>query len=230
MAIGGLAIRPKRAVEVSRDILRINQEYGVTSEVMWKTAKRRRDNIYKAYIDLLHSLIEQNMAHLHIRIQPFSEYDHKRSGDNRETDTVSMAFYQILLHRAGRYYGKHCKILVRPDGGNCTSYLPKMMAGLNSEISKHYECEHATIGEITPLHSKAEPLLQLLDITLGAISFCRNGKHDDPEIGQFKKDLAHYAMNKFSVNTSWKSHPIEERNFNIWSVKPKWVKGAAPKS
>ncbi|MGV0879472.1 DUF3800 domain-containing protein [Martelella sp. FLE1502] len=220
MAVGGLAITPTRASEVCNELREMNAMFGVTSEVMWKSAKRRRDNIYKFYIDYLYELIQSKKVHLHLRFQPFNDYDHKLSGNRHETDTVSKAFYMLLLHRAGRYYSRSCKIYIRPDNGNCTSYLPNMLTGLNNEISTRFDVQGPSIAEIKPVSSKKEHMLQLLDVTLGALACARNKRHESGELGDFKKELVAYVVNKYSIDVEH-SHAMDDRIFNVWNVKPK---------
>ena len=74
MAVAGLAILPARMREVIAEITAVNREYGVTAEVKWSTAKPRRNDVYRAYIDLLFNLLDNNQAHLHIRFVPMSLY------------------------------------------------------------------------------------------------------------------------------------------------------------
>jgi len=232
MGIGGLAVRPSRAAQIEKDLLEINRAYGVTSEVMWKCAKARRDDIYRAFIDLLFHLVEEKQVHLHLRFSPITEYDHNQSGPRRNLDTVSKAFYQVLLHRAGRFYGHKCKILVRPDNGSCTSYLPKMLAGLNADTSLKYGYRRAAFATIEPCDSRNEIMLQLLDVTLGALTSVRNGNHENGTTGPYKSKLAAYALERSGVLSITDSHPQTERRFNIWNVQPKWTrfgKNAAPK-
>lgn len=225
MAVGGLAIRASRAAKIEADIFAINKAYGVSSEVKWQTAKKRRDNVHLAYIDLLFKLVRDNQAHFHVRICPFSEYDHKISGDRKETDTISKSFYQLLLHRAGRFYANSCSILVRPDNGDCTSYLKEMITALNGDIRKKFSVDRDPIRDLSPVDSKREPLLQLLDVSLGAIASFANGHHQTDGASETRKMLCQHAFAYTSLKTAMHSTAMEDRKFNYWMVRPK---GAAP--
>lgn len=230
MAVGGLAITPKRAAEIGREMQRLREARNVApqSEVKWKKAKSKR-TICEDYINLLFDLIDRNHAHLHIRFSPFQEYDHRASGDRRETDTISKAYYQLLFHRAGRLYGEKAKLLIRPDGGTCTSYLPKMIGGLNADIGMRYNIRHQSIAEIAPRDSHQEPMLQLLDVTLGALTAARNGSHLTDEMSAIKRDLIGLVMERAKVKSLEISHPKEHKRFNLWNTTPKWAKSAVPK-
>jgi hypothetical protein len=150
MGVAGLAMRPARVKDVIADIHTINKDYGVTSEVKWSTAKARREDIYKAYIDFLFALISTNSAHLHIHFVPMCKYAHNISGSRHYVDTISKQFYQLFLHRAARYYGATCKIMIRPDKGDCTSYLPNIMDGLNHESQSTFRLLFEPFTNIEP--------------------------------------------------------------------------------
>jgi hypothetical protein len=194
--------------------------------VKWKKAKSKPD-LCRDYLDLMERLITANHVHLHLRFSPFQEYDHSASGDRKETDTVSKAYYQLLLHRAGRFYGKHTKILVRPDAGDCTSDLPKLMAAVNVDVSLRYKVPHDAITHIQARDSKDDPMLQLLDVSLGALTAARNGGHINGELSAIKTDLAAYAVEKCPVGIDH-NHAPKHRRFSLWNVRPKWKKGAVP--
>ena len=68
--------------------------------------------VHEGYIRLLFELITENRLHFHIRFSRMDEYDHRRSGPRRKLDTVSKAFYQLLLHRPVAFYGKDVDLYV----------------------------------------------------------------------------------------------------------------------
>lgn len=229
MGIAGLAVQPSRAVGIAKDIAAINKAMNVTNEIKWESAQRRRSDVHRAYVDLLAKLIEHRQVHLHMRFCPINRYDHRASGPRRHADTVSKAFYQLLLHRAARYYARRCAIHVRPDNGSCTSYLPNMLAGLNTDASLKFSAPENAFRTIQPCDSLSEPLLQLLDVTLGALTCSRNGNHMNGNVGPYKAELASYATQALGLSDLAKSDDINRRFLNVWNVTPKWEKGAAPK-
>lgn len=215
MAVGGLAVQPKTASAIEARLQEIRKEcgfFGRTSEVEWKSANRRKDNIYKAYIDFLFELVEKDAIHVHIRFTP-------SNGKKIKPQNVSKAFYQLFLHRSGRYYHSDCNILILPDDGCCTDYLPKMRTGLNNDIIRKFSGVPNVVRDISPQNSRNQPILQLLDVTLGAMTCIRNEKHLNGGVGDFKKQLAEYAMERSSINSIAGSSPISRRQFNIWNVK-----------
>lgn len=230
MAVGGLAVRPERASKIESDLAALNADCGLShdTEVKWSKCKKRYKSIHAAYIDYLFDAVAAGQVHFHVRFSPFKAYDHSASGRRLETDTISKAFYQLLLHRAGRYYGSKCRLLVRPDAGDCTSYLPSVMEGLNTDVCRVFSLGSRPFIDIAPRDSRKEPLLQLLDVALGALTAARNGNHENGVLEERKKLLVGQALARGKVAAIEKSDPRERRDFNVWNVVPKWKKGAIP--
>ena len=216
MAVAGLAIRRSRVPNIVRDLAAINASCGVISEVKWSTAKTRRVSVHKQYADYLFKLLRDRQAHFHIRFAPFNDYNHRDSGPRKRVDTVSKMYYQLLLHRAVGFYGKHCKLYVHPDNGDCTAYLPMMRNQLCAAGFTQKRAKPDCVKAIEPRDSAREPLLQLLDVTLGALTARRNGR----ELGPAKSELADHvvalsAWPKLDVSTAKDLRP-----FNVWNVIP----------
>lgn len=131
MAVGGLAVNKDALPYILGELNKINADYKVISEVKWENAKSRRANTHMAYIDLLFRLIQEGRAHAHFRFAPFKDYDHSLSGQKRRAATVGKMHYQLLLHRALRFYGESCDLVIHPDNGDCTDQLPLLVDSLN---------------------------------------------------------------------------------------------------
>jgi len=214
--VGGLAIPLDQLpfVEGAIYALRASQGYdGQDNQIQYKTAKKRRDNIYRAYIDLLAALIKDKHVHLHLRFK----YAH---GERVDTSSISKAFYSLLLHRAGRQFGSSAKLIIRPDNGCCTEYLPQIKSGLNADIlRRRYSGNSTAVIDISPCDSAFHHPLQLLDVTLGAISSARNGYHLDGSTGEFKSELTKYALKKLGLTDEIYDTPINSAHLNIWNVR-----------
>jgi hypothetical protein len=225
MAVGGIAIKMGRYHDIVEEITQLNSACRVQSEVKWSTFKKRRDNIHEAYVDYLHTLVGSKLAHFHMLFAPFFELDHRRSGPRKRIDSVSKMHYQLLLHRAVKYYGPTCDIYVRCDNGDCTSYLPKMRDALNNDGYLRFGCPPQCVKSIEPTDSKKEPLLQLLDVSLGALAAFKNGRHLDLAASEHKTLLAIrtaglWGSNGAGTNLPTLAHatPLSQRHFTLWNL------------
>lgn len=226
LAVGGVAIRAERANEIRSDLRDICQQCSVPHEVKWSNTKARRDNVHKAFVDYLFSLIDEGMAHFHIRFSRMSDYNHQLSGMRRKIDTISKAYFQLLLHRPGQYYSEDCDIFVHPDNGDCTSLLLTHKGALNAHCVSRYGS--GSFRHIAPRDSKNESILQMLDVTLGALGAVRNGRDIAPGTAEAKRELAQYVFGKTGLTSLGGNSPRTERRLSVWNATPMWQKVSTP--
>lgn len=226
LAVGGLTVRRTAIPRITKDLAEIKEISGKTGEVKWKNAKSFGGRVHRAYIDYLFVLIENRQAHFHVRFSEMAEYDHGLSGPRKKNDTVSKSYYQLLLHRPIRYYRPGADVWVYPDDGCCTDILPEKLAALCADGRKHFpdgggDC----IKAIEPRASASEPMLQLLDVTLGALACYRNARHLEDGYSPVKRGLAEYAFGKTKWPTITGSSAISNSRLNRWNVIPKMKRG-----
>jgi hypothetical protein len=222
MAVAGLALDQTSIPRIKARLKQINKDTNAVGEVKWQTAKSRRKNTHRAYIDYLFDLIDEGSAHFHIRFAPFNDYDHSLSGRKKRSATVGKMHYQLILHRAVRYYGKENKLIIHPDDGDCTEDLPGFLYALNMDGRTKYKAANC-IQSIECRDSKSEAILQLLDVTLGALSAHKNGRHLDPKTSATKRELAEYALSKMKLSSLDQGTPINSAKRNVWNATPKWI-------
>ncbi|RJE83821.1 DUF3800 domain-containing protein [Paracoccus onubensis] len=219
-SVAGLSMPRQVAGEATKDLARIKAELNRNGEVKWVKAKSFNGKIQRAYINYLFDQIGMGRMHFHIRFNPMGEYNHNLSGPRKRIDTVSKSFYQLLLHRAARHYSKH-HVVVIPDDGDCTSALPDQLGALKYEAGNKYGPNaYDCIQKIQPRSSESEPMLQLLDVTLGALASYRNGRHLSASVG-IKRELAEYAFERTGWPTITGNCPAYARAISRWNVTPK---------
>jgi len=218
MAVGGIAVSRNALGTVVKELLAINEAKRARGEIKWHNTRKRGVEVRKAYIDYLMKQIAANYLHFHIRFSPMNEYDHE--GERREFETVSKMFYQLLLHRPVRYYGKSCVLRIRPDDGECTRRLPDFKDALHTDGQLTYEAESNCIHSIVPQSSRHQPMLHLLDVMVGALTAYRNGRHLLDAIAEPKRTLAQYAFDAFGKR-DLKISRDEGNKLSVWNVIPK---------
>jgi hypothetical protein len=227
MAVAGITISRTMLGTVINELVAINEDKKSRGEIKWHNTRKRGVEVRKAYIDYLMKQIAANILHFHIRFSPMNEYDH--DGNRREFDTVSKMFYQLLLHRPIRHYGKTCTLRIRPDNGECTRLLPDYIDSLHTFGNVKYGAATNCIHGIVPLDSNTQPMLQLLDVMTGALTAFRNGRHLLDEVGPAKKDLAQYAFDAFGKK-DLKNNRDEGSKLSVWNAVPNRPKKVTPES
>jgi len=222
MAVGGIAINFDAIKEIEQMVLAVRDKCKLraSAEIKWSNVKARRENAHKEYAALLFNLCQEKRVHFHIRFQRVSDWNHEMSGPRKKTDTVSRAYYQLLLHRPIGFYGHQAKIFVRPDNGECTEKLSDFVGHLNTDARKKKNCKDAPIRSIECQDSKKCHGLQLLDVTLGGFAAIRNGRYLRPEVSKVKKELAEYIKDLWGNPDLTKSSPPSQVHFNVWNAKP----------
>jgi hypothetical protein len=225
MAVAGLAVPNYEMSAIIADLTAIKADKRGPTETKWSTVKTRRDSAHNAFADYWAEGIARKRFHFHIRFAPFDQYDHKLSGPNKRSDTVSKMHFQLLLHRAVRYYGRRYKLRIRPDNGDCTKDLKAQIEKLHRWSQENHDCAPDCVESIEPRDSRKELLLQLLDVPLGALTALRNDRN---LIGP-KRELADYVKAKHPALDLTKSTDIRAMVFNVWNVKPSGApKGRGP--
>ena len=217
MAVAGLAIPRTNVKSILKRIAAIPNG-GFRDEVKWQSTRDWNLEYRKAYVDLLAKLVDERLAHFHIRFAQFAAYSH--DGPGKRFDTTSKMFYQLLLHRAVRHYGSEFRIFIRPDNGDCTSKLEKFAGPLAIDGLFKYDTHPDCIADIVCLDSKREPFLQLLDVTMGALTAYRNERHLLPETTQAKAELAPHAVTALGMKDIKKNWD-DGRRLSVWNVIPK---------
>jgi len=197
MGIGGLAIRRDRLSETANKLAAIREARGARGRIKWESTRDVNLDVRRDYVDYMVGLVTEGKIHLHLRFAPFSQYEHP--GPRRVYDTVSKMYYQLLLHRAVRNYGTKCRIFIRPDDGPCTSELEQFVEALHIDGQLRYKTAADCIHSIKCINSRKEPLLEFLDVTLGALTAFRNGRHLRPGTRDAKRILAEHG----AMRESW---------------------------
>lgn len=220
MVVGGIAIRTTRYKDIEADIQKIKSAAGIKSEMKWsKYRGGARRVAYQAMVDLFFALIENRHAAFHCLIANFGDFTHGFVPDGSPDQSVSRMYYQLLLHRPARYYGKACRIMVYPDKGQDSSQLQNFRRPLCFDAYQRYETAVGCVSAIQPQDSEMHGLLQMVDIIVGAISYQRNERHARERCAASKRMLAAYVLEK-SKRPDWTTDTAAtERFFTIWNFR-----------
>lgn len=223
MAVGGIAVNTRAINEVEERIFQLRREFKIsdTKEIKWSNVKARRDNVHRGYANLLRELVVKGRIHLHVRFQRMSDWNHDMAGPRKKTDTVSRAYYQLLLHRPVAFYGPQADIVVRPDNGDCTEKLHEYLPHLNTDARRKKGCKTGPVRSIDCQDSSRTPCLQLLDVTLGGLASLRNSRHLRPEISNVKRELAVHIHSVWGNTDLSRSSDSRTRKFNVWNAQPR---------
>lgn len=214
MVAGGFAIAGHRYAEIEDAIASIRERGGIRSEFHWaeyRGGKRRA--AYEELVDYAFALVNRKQAALHIIVAKFEGWHHKaKDGENKDT-SINKMYYQLLLHRVARFYGKNRAIHIRLDAGNDSLDICNMRNQVCADAYRKYGTLHNCIRSIEPVSSDKVGLVQMADVLLGAIAAKRNAVvHTSP-----KGELADYVL-RASGRHSWDNEtPASARVLTVWN-------------
>lgn len=217
MIAGGFAVAGNRINEIEDTIAVLRDDAGIKSEFHWSAYRGgRRQEGYENLVKYAF-LVNERKAALHIIIAKFDEFNHKaKEGENKDT-SVNKMYFQLLLHRVARYYGKSRAIHVRLDAGNDSRDICTLRGAVCAKAYKSYQTKPNCVRSIEPVCSKRVGLVQMADVLVGAIAAKRNDvKHTSP-----KGDLADFVL-KASGRHSWNiDTAFNARFLTVWHHTPK---------
>jgi hypothetical protein len=218
MVAGGLAVAGNRINEIEDAIAALRDDAGIKSEFHWADYRggKRREG-YEGLVKYAFQLINQRKAALHIIIANFDDFDHKpKDGGNRDT-SINLMYFQLLLHRIARFYGKKRALHVRLDSGNDSREICKLRHELCAKAYNTYKTRPNCVRSMEPVCSKRVGIVQMADVLMGGIAAKRNDvKHTSP-----KGDLADFIL-RSSGRHSWNyDTSFNARFLTVWHYQPK---------
>ena len=213
MVAGGFAVAGNRISEIEDHIATLRDDAGIRSEFHWSGyrggAKRQ------AYEDLVRyafQLINKRHAAFHVIIANFGAYNHKAvPGENKDT-SINRMYFQLLLRRVAKFYGRKRALHVRLDSGNDSADICAMRNQLCAAAYRQYDARPNCVRSIEPVNSKNVGLIQMADVLVGAIAAKRN----DVEHRSAKGDLANFVL-QASGRHSWATDTgIKARFLTVW--------------
>lgn len=213
MVAGGMAVAGNRLAEIEDRIALLRDDAGIRSEFHW--SGYRGGEKRQAYEDLVRyafQLINRKHAALHVIVANFGSYNHKaKKGENKDT-SVNRMYYQLLLHRVARFYGRKRAIHVRLDSGNDSADVCAMRNELCAAAYHQYDARPNCVRSIEPVKSHNVGLVQMVDVLVGAIAAKRN----QVEHKSAKGELADFVL-KASGRHSWSTNTSYNSRFlTVW--------------
>ena len=134
---------------------------------------------------------------------------------------LSKLYYQLALHKLVKQYGNDGSLCVCLDHRNSSTDLHDLQRILNNGANKSFGMSHGPVKQLLSLDSKADDLLQLNDVILGAVCAARNGKHELVTGRRSKCEIAKLVLEKSGLQTFEKDSPSGVNRFTVWNMKPK---------
>jgi len=187
------------------------------SEFKWVKVSKKYLDRYQALMKWFFDHLKAN--HLSFRAHIIEAY--KRYGNGDVETSFYKAYYHLLLNSIKRLAinEEESRILIYKDNkrNRYPLRLTILKKTLNSAIKRDLKIENI-VASIEPRESKGqkmEPMIQIVDILIGAIGFVRNGSMISPQASTAKIDLAKFIEDLSNTNLLYDTNI--NSSFNLWT-------------
>lgn len=216
MVAGGIAIQASRVDEVNEAILEIKERVGIKSKFHWSEYRGgARQAGYEDLVRLYYSLIDECKIHSHLLICDFKAFDHKRGGVGSPERSANKMYYQLLLHRLCKFYGRDCDLYAFPDRGDDSKEVISFRGAICASAYTKFKARPNSLKAIQPQNSERQPIIQMVDVIIGAIA----AKREDRTLKPHKASLADYVLHNSPVSDWSKNTSANAKKFNVWNFK-----------
>ncbi|MDB2408144.1 hypothetical protein N9W17_06515 [Jannaschia sp.] len=213
MVAGGFAVAGHRIEEIDDHIASLRDEARISREFHCSDYRGgQRQDAYHRLINFGYSLVRQKHAALHVIVRDFKAFDHKaKPGENKDTSSNKM-YWQLCVHRLGRFYGRKRAIHVRLDAGNDSQDICQMRNQVCAETYRRWQTRPNCIRSIEAMDSARSGILQMADVMVGGIASNVNGRSKASAKGQ----LADYILRKSGLSSWQQSTTMDARWLTVW--------------
>ena len=218
MVAGGFAVASHRIQEIEWNVSLLRNIAGIR-EFHWSDYKGgKTQEAYETLVRYAFDLVHKGHAAFHTIISPFKGYKHKaKPGENRDT-SVNRMYFQLLLHRPARLYGKSRVIHVRLDAGNDSESICAMRNELCAKAYNQHKTRPNCIKSLQAMPSEKSGIIQMADVILGGIATKRNGVvHTSPKGSLADLILESSGHSGWHVDTHFNAKKLTVWNFSGYS-------------
>lgn len=186
-------------------------------ELKWSRVSDDKETEYRALVDSAFNLLENKHAKFHMICFDTHQADHKKYNSGDADVGLNKLYYQLLLHRVVKTFGKLGDIHIRLDKRISTTPLGDLRSMLNSTASRDHGLRNNPVKIVEAESSKTCDILQVNDVLLGGFSAYKNDRLNGRKS---KSDLARYIVERSALKTLEKDSP-GNGSITYWQFAPK---------
>jgi hypothetical protein len=219
--VGGLCMHRSTAEEVYASISKYRSDTNMKSELKWSKVSNQKINEYKSLVDLFFALNNTNHIQFHSVIFDSHKANHSKYNQGDRDIGLSKLYYDLLLHKFVKTCGHSGSLFACLDKRLSSTPLEHLRSMLNSTAARDHAMPHKPLAQLVSRDSKADCILQMNDVILGAVCCVRNGRHLLADTRQAKRSIAEYVLEKSGLDTFDRDSPKGVPRFTVWNKKPR---------
>ncbi len=219
--VGGLCMHRGTAERVYASIAKYRDDNNMRSELKWSKVSNQKVAAYKALVDLFFALNNTNHIQFHCVIFDSHKANHNRYNKGDPDIGLSKLYYDLLLHKYVKTCGGFGTLFACLDQRNSSTKLEDLRRMLNATAARDHDLPDSPVKQLVSRDSKADCLLQMNDVILGAVCCIRNGRHLLADTRIAKRQIAEYVLEKSGLESFEKDSPRSVPRFTVWNKKPR---------
>ncbi len=223
LVVGGLTLPRTNHEALSAELAALKQSKGLRAEGEFKWGK-----VSKGYAARYRALLEWFFQHLkanHLRFRAHvvdtSLHLYRQYGDGDKEEAFYKIFYHLLFQSVRRLAleedGSNVLILLDDKTNRYPFRLPVLKKALNAGLKRDLKLGNL-VANVEPRQSSgpnAEPLIQIVDVLIGAIGYVRNGHAQRVEASPAKVEMVKFL--EALAGTGFAFDTAARAPFNLWT-------------
>lgn len=223
LVVGGLTLPRTNHEALAKELVALKTSKGFRAEGEFKWGK-----VSKGYLPHYKELLEWFFRHLkanHLRFRAHvvdtSAHLYRQYGDGDKEKAFYKIFYHLLFQSVRRLAleeeGSNVLILLDDKTNRYPFRLPVLKKALNAGLKRELGIADL-VANVEPRQSngpKAEPMIQIADILIGAIGYVRNGHLKKPGASPAKIEMAKFLEDLSGTGFAFDTAALAA--FNIWT-------------
>lgn len=223
LVIGALSLPRTNHSILIHEILewKISEGLNPYSEFKWKKVSRKYFDKYKTLVSWFFNHLRSNHVGFRAIVVDTSHRLHRKYGNGDEETSFYKIYYHLLYQSIKRLEmtgnGDNVLILLDEKKNRYPFHKEVLKRTLNSAIRRDFKIQNAIANVEDRVSSgpKSEPLIQIVDIIIGAIGFVRNSFYNRPQASEWKRALVNHIEQE--AKTQLKFDTLANTPFNIWT-------------
>ena len=207
--------------EVYDTIANYRARHNMNAELKWSKISNQKEEEYMALVDLFFALNNTNHIQFHSVIFDSHKWNHSKFNNGDSDIGLSKLYYDLLLHKFVKRCGPNNSLYACLDQRNSSTSLHDVRRMINATAARDHDLHHAPLAQLVSKDSKADCMLQMNDVILGAVCAVRNGRHLLANSRRSKKNIAEYVLEKSGLTTFDVDSPRSVNRFTIWNKQPR---------
>lgn len=223
LVVGGLTVPRTNHVALARELQELKRGHGLRSEGEFKWGK-----VSKGYLAYYCHLLEWFFRHLqanHLRFRAHvvdtATHHYRSYGEGDKEKAFYKIYHHMLLQSVKRLAldeeGSNVLVLLDDKTNRYPFRLPVLKKTLNGALKRELKMA-GLVANVEPRPSsgsKAEPLIQIVDILIGAIGYVRNGHAHRANASAAKIEMLTFLEKQAGTGFAFDS--AAQAPFNIWT-------------